>query len=238
MRSKLRKIHLSELDIGLLKYLHAVKVSTYDRTQRDVYPDHKLTSVGNRLRKIHDNGLIEIEHGRLLLGGKRLVRLSQTGFQSYVQRGDEHRVELKSDSLFHDLCLNDIKFRFTQCSDVIDYRTENQIQAWGDKERGLNSDAIITISKGDAQFSMAIEYERSHKPDQKYKSLVTKYYDDDQTSGVLFVADTIQLMNKVMGIEKQLCPSNKPKIFYGVYSVLMTNDRLEFINFNDDRLVI
>ena len=238
MRSKLRKIHLSELDIGLLKYLHAVKVSTYDRTQRDVYPDHKLTSVGNRLRKIHDNGLIEIEHGRLLLGGKRLVRLSQTGFQSYVQRGDEHRVELKSDSLFHDLCLNDIKFRFTQCSDVIDYRTENQIQTWGDKERGLNSDAMITISKGDAQFSMAIEYERSHKPNQKYESLVTKYYNDSHTTGVLFFADTVQLLKKVTGIEKQLYPSTKPKFFYGIYANLIISDPLEFRNFNDDKLVI
>lgn len=238
MKSKLKKIHLSELDIGLLKYLHAVKVSTYDRVQRDVYPDHKLTSVGNRLRKIHNNGLIEIEHGRLILGGKRLVNLSQKGFQSYVRKGDEHRIELKSDSLFHDLCLNDIRAGFIQCADVIGYRTENQIQTWGECERGLNSDAMAVISKGSAQFSMAVEYERSHKPNQKYESLVAKYYDDDHTSGVLFIAESNQLMNRISGIERQFYPSNKPKFFYGVYSTLMINDSLEFQNFNGDKLVI
>ena len=36
-------------DIDLFRYLHTVKVATFEQINRDVYPDHKLQSIRNRL---------------------------------------------------------------------------------------------------------------------------------------------------------------------------------------------
>lgn len=234
----LRGVYLTEKDLEFLRYLHAVKVSTYDRIHRDIYSGYKITSAGNRIRKIHDNGLIEVTHGRLILGGKRLVSLSQKGYNLYLRTGDELRIELKSDSILHDLELNDIRSSMIHCADVVEYKTENQIQTWNDDFRSINSDALVTISRNGEAFQMPLEYERSHKKASRYNDLVHRYYGDDGISAMLYIAKDYSIMNKVMDIERKLYPWEHPKIFYCYIEDFLKDHHKRFQNFNGSSLII
>lgn len=238
MTTNLKGIYLNDKDLEFLRYLHAVKVSTYERIHRDIYPGYKITSVGNRIRKIQDNGLIEVNYGRLILGGKRIVSLSQKGYNLYLRTGDELRIELKSDSILHDLELNDIRSSMMHCDDVIEYKTENQIQTWEDDFRSINSDALVTISRNGESFLMPLEYERSHKKASRYNDLVHRYYGDDGISATLYIARDYSIMNKVMDIERKLYPWEHPKIFYCCVDDFLKDRHKTFQNFKGNSLMI
>ena len=131
MKPDIKNIFITEKDVRFLRYLHAVKVSTYERATRDIYTNHKVKSVSGRIRKMEDNHLLEGWCNRKLEKGKRVVSLTSKGFDLFVKNGEEQRVELKSNSVIHDLCLVDIRHKFMKHDNIKMYLTENEVQTWG-----------------------------------------------------------------------------------------------------------
>ncbi|MBI2603762.1 MAG: hypothetical protein HYW48_11985 [Deltaproteobacteria bacterium] len=60
MTFRLKGMYLYPRDIEFLKYLHAVKIATYEQIRRDIYGEICIHAVGNRMRKFNGNRLVHI----------------------------------------------------------------------------------------------------------------------------------------------------------------------------------
>ena len=77
MIKSLDSLTLIEENPSLISFPHSEMVTTNELIQRDAYPRLAQGSVCNRIRLFQNNGLANFDHGRMLLGSKRLVRLSK-----------------------------------------------------------------------------------------------------------------------------------------------------------------
>ena len=230
MKGKKRGVELQTRDYVLFRYLHAVKIATYDQIARDVYPEYSLASVGNRIRKLEDNKLIGSSCHRLLFHGKRTVFLLKSSFDAFVKTGEEYRIELRSDAPQHDLILVDIRSRFLQSKKTLKYQTENEIQTWNSEFRPINCDGLLTTQLGPAAVFIPIEYEGSMKKEERYEPLVKKYYQNEAFQLVAFVAENTQILQKVMNIEKEIFNWEKPKFFYRLMQDFLADEALRLEN--------
>ena len=197
-----------------------------------------LGTVGNRLRKFQNNGIVEIVHGRLLLRGKRLVSLSNKAFKVFIQSGEEVRVELKSDSPKHDLVLCDIRSRMLQRPSVLVYKTENELQTWSNAMSYLNSDALVGCQFGDDHFQIPLEYERVMKMSKRYEPFIAKYYHDQSVPCVLVITERKEHAVKLMKIEGTMYSEVEPKLFFATIQDVLLGDKISFVSRKQHRLVI
>ncbi|MFK7824171.1 MAG: hypothetical protein AB8G05_08440 [Oligoflexales bacterium] len=239
MKQQIMGMYLDERDILLFKYLHAVKAATYEQITRDVFSDITQESLGNRIRKLEDNRLVQIQRSRLLLKGKRIVSNTKKSFENFVRRGNEKRIEIKSDSVHHDVALVDIRHSLLNSNKTKYYTTENEIQTWGTNEAcRLNSDAIVTTIIQSEAVELPIEYECTLKMERRYDDFLKKYYNSDIYPLILFISDSQSICNKVMGIERELFSSDQPKFFYQVSNLLLKNESLQFKNYHNAILTL
>lgn len=236
MKLNLKGVHLDERDITLFSYLFAVKVASYEQIHRDIYSGISQDATGYRLRKIEDNGLIEIDRSRLILRGRRTVSLRKKGFDHFVKTGTEKRVEIASDAIIHDLILGDIRYKLRLSPKIVEYRTENEIQSWGNQERNLNSDALLTVLLASNTFQIPLEYERSQKEGSRYTRLVKHYYKESEYPLIFFVADCTRCILAVQNTEKELFKSDKPKFFYILKQDLLESDTIQLKNYHSAAL--
>lgn len=231
---------ITKNDVHLLKYLHAVKVATYKQIQRDIYPSYQLRSVSNRLAKLERLSLVTGSQNRLFRCVEKVISLSKSGYQRFVAGEIEHRCELKSEAINHDLRLVDVRYAFLRLEKVSQYQTENQIQTWGIPEQNylsakitkLNSDAMAKVKFPGGEILAAIEYEESEKATQRYDPIVKKYYLCEEVGVVFYVCESRNLIRKISEVEKSLFPGNHPKFFYQVIDGLLQNDDVSFQNYN------
>ncbi|MBT4761942.1 MAG: hypothetical protein HOO06_09620 [Bdellovibrionaceae bacterium] len=246
MKQLLKGMFLHEIDIRFIKYLHAMKVATYAQATRDIYLGYHQDSVGKRIRKMESNKLLQSSRARVLLNGKCVVHLSKKGFLQFVRRGDEQRVELKSDSVAHDLTLVDLRNAFLKSKQVKRYLSENELQTWGhslcdaaySSFVNLNSDAVVDIQFTKGILRVPVEYEAHQKSDERYEKVLNKYYNSDETEVVLFVCGSSQIMNKVIGLEKLKYKVEQPKFFYSLADNILKNGSMSFINCRDILLTL
>ena len=167
----IRGVSLTSKDMDLFRYLHAVKVSTYWRIQRDIYLDLALGTVRLRLIKLENNGLVEGCQVRALNRREKLLNITKKGFNTFVTNDEERMLELKSGSIEHDLLLVDIRYKLLRQERVSLYLTENELQTWGHAlEDGntssfvkLNSDALIHLQAPRGLLRVPIEYESANR---------------------------------------------------------------------------
>ncbi len=238
MSIAVKGMNLDQRDIKLFQYLHAVKVATYDQIRRDVYSEICFDAVCHRVLKLEDNKLLEVKQSRALLRGKRHVSLRKEGFEEFVRKGNEIRIELKSDAINHDLTLVDIRHRFLKSPKTIAYETENEIQTWNLDNKHLNSDAIVTTIIKDLQLKIPIEYEGSFKKADRYEPFVKKYYQASEFPLVIFVTETAGMVDVVMKTEKKLFNWENPKFFYILINNLLSDDALKVENCNSTALIL
>lgn len=231
-------IELGELDFQLFDYLHSVKVATFNQIRRDIYKNHTLKSVANRMRLMENARLVNGNVNRMLRGKEKYLSLTRQAFDRFVAKKFEKRIELRSDAVNHDLSLVDIRSRFLRSSAIIDYVTENEIQTWNLFDRderyslfsNLNSDAIVKTQIGGVEACIPIEYDRCSKTNLLYESFLKKYYDREEVYIVLFVAETEAIQNQLMSVERNLNMKKNPKFFYTTLQQLLSSDTLSFLN--------
>ncbi len=232
MSMKLSGVYISEKDIDLFRYLHAVKVATYEQIHRDVFTDISLGAAGNRIRKLEDIKLIEVGRNRVIVDGKRYVSLRKNTFEQFVRRGGELQLELKSDAIQHDLTLVDIRHLLMKSARFLGYQTENELQTWSIKYKHLNSDALATFRLGTEAFAIPVEYESSLKKADRYEPFVKKYYRAEDLPLVALVADSQDIIDTIIESERKLFNWEKPKFFYKLKQKLFEDESLSFENCN------
>ena len=244
MKSKLKGMVLTKKEEELLHYLHAVKVSSYQRIKRDIYPSYHIRSVCNRIYRLEDNHLVRGECNRSINGGERTLSLTNKGFTEYVAQGIESRSELSSESVLHDLNLGDIRSRLLKAKKVSSYYTENQIQTWGISgfERrftsyvNLNSDAMVEIQFSSGNQLIPLELEMHLKAKDRYEQLLKRYYQRDDVVLILYICANQNILNKVREMEMTLFKSEQPKFLYKLKQDFDADAYLEFTNCNGKSL--
>ena len=247
MKSQIKGLYITEEDIKFLHYLHAVKVSTYSQINRDIYTTYTYESVGDRVRKMENNKLLEGYQTKTVCYRKKILMLTKKGFDAFIKEGDEQRVELKSDSVGHDLSLVDIRHKLLKQERVNVYLTENELQTWGytlyngrySEFVDLNSDALIEVKAPRGILRIPVEYESFHKSKTRYVDFVDKYYSRDDIPIVLLIYRTNQVVNQLQEIEKERIESNnpdRPKFFYALMSHVLKTETPKFSNCSGDEL--
>ena len=185
MRPQISGIFITEKDIHFFNYLYAVKVATYSQINRDIYTGYTRKSVANRIRKMEDNHLLEGYQKRNIANGQRFISLTKKGFDGFVKRGYEKRVEPKSGSVTHDLFLVDIRHKLMKQNRVKGYTTENELQTWGHPLGDasyldfvyLRPDAVTGLQCPTCIIQIPVEYDAFHKSRNRYVNVVKQYYD-------------------------------------------------------------
>ena len=244
MKSKLKGMVLTKKEEGLLHYLHAVKVSSYQRIKRDIYPTYHIRSVCNRIYRLEDNHLVRGDCNRSINGGERTISITNKGFAEYVAQGIESRSELSSESVLHDLNLVDIRSRLMKAKKISSYYTENQIQTWGiagfDRTLtsfvNLNSDALVEIQFSSGSQLIPLELEMHLKAKDRYEQLLKRYYQRDDVFLILYICESQNILNKVREMEATLFKSEQPKFLYKLKQEFDTDAYLEFTNCNGNIL--
>ena len=244
MKQGLKKIFVTKKDVRFFQYLHAVKVSTYERVTRDIYTSYKVRSVSNRMRKMEDNHLLVGWRNRSLSESKRIVSLTARGFDLFIRNSEEQRMELKSNSVEHDLSLVDIRHKLMKQEKIKTYLTENEIQTWGSTVYredyspfvDLRSDAIVNMQTSKGTVKVPVEYDAHHKSKDRYTAFVDKYYNKSDVAIVFMVYEQDQIMKAIKDIEEKKITSGRPKFFYALRSDLLKSDTATFVNCEGDRL--
>jgi hypothetical protein len=242
MKSRKIKMRITEKDILFLKYLFAMKVTTYDRAHRDIYSHYTQEGMANRLRKLESIGLIQGGIDRKVATGHKTISITKKAFNHYIKSDDENRVELKSDSPKHDLFLVDFRDALLRTRKLKKYLTENQIQTWGRHNPSpfvracvsQNADAYIMVDIDGENIEAAIEYEAHQKNDKKYAKLVESYYSRLEIQNVFFVAENSSIIEKVKAIEKEKAGDNEPKFCYCLAKNVLSGDAISFIDLNNN----
>ena len=237
MSLEVKGLLISDLDEQFFRYLHAVKISTYDRIKRDVFHGYSLKTVKNRVRNMEKSGLLTSYKSTALEDGKKMVMLTKKGFNAFVRMGGERRVELKSDSISHDLGLVDIRHKLMRQKKVKQYFTENKLQTWGyglDKGQysdfvGLRSDALLEVNAPKGLLYIPVEYEASRKIKSKYVSFVDKYYSREDVPLILLIYQDNRIRTIIEEIEKKRVKFSRfkrYKFFYSAMSNFMKDEAL------------
>ena len=233
---------LSDHDLQLFRYLHAVKVATYSQIRRDIYPAYHLRSVKNRMLRFEQRGLIRGVQRPFSRNGAKVVSLSKQGFKDFVANGFERRVELLSQAVDHDLVFGDIRFEFLRSIAVEGFFTENEIETWGygheDKELSkffsLRCDGVAHLNLNHGKFYVPVEYEATAKKGDRYGGIVEKYYHRDDIAAVIYVTDNESVRRRIMDIEMQVYGNYDPKIFFASTADVLTGDAILIRNRNDN----
>lgn len=242
MKSRKIKTRITERDILFLKYLFAMKVTTYERAHRDIFYRYTKEGMANRLRKLESTGLIQGGIDRKVATGHKTISVTKKAFNHYIKSDDESRIEIKSDSPKHDLFLVDFRDALLKTKWLKKYLTENQIQTWGRDSPSpfvracvsQNSGAYIMVDIAGDNIEAAIEYEAHQKNDKKYSKLVESYYSRLEIQNVFFVAENSSIIKKVKAIEKEKVGDHEPKFCYCLAKNILSGDAINFIDLNNN----
>ena len=173
MKNKKKELIINKRDRRLFKYLYENKIASVKQIGRDVFKNCHFSATNRRLRKLQRKGFLkEIALARSTHAFKA-YSITAKAFDGYLsdQFGKITRRQFESSSPFHDIDLLDIRFSLSGRDKIVDYVTENVLQAGYGGLNGLNidcliehyPDAIIRIKVGDKHYDFCLEYEASLK---------------------------------------------------------------------------
>jgi len=168
-----------------------------------------------------------------VLPGQKLLNLTRRGFNQFVAEGDEKIVELKSESVRHDLALVDIRKCLSAASKIEEFLTENELQTWRrDDELQIYTDyrcdAVVKARFSGELIPFALEYEDAPKAKSRINANIRKYYDDPDISAVLWVCSDEKTQARMIDHEKESCMGEIPKFYYATFSQLLDMNELLF----------
>ena len=243
MTVKIKKLTYD--DLRLFPLLYEQKVMTTKQINRDVYGMKSIRSLSNRLKRFEDAKIIQAGYSQVRYPEK-VFSLTQKGYKNFIENGEECRIQLKSDSIDHDLALVDIRHRLLKDDIANQFITENTLQTWrcfSDDQRyfpyiGLKCDGVMEVLFSDESVRFALEYEANTKTWARYGDILGRYYRDKSVPFVLFICEGRALMTRIMGAERKQFSKEKPKAFYVELADLLGSDTVELCNRDQGKLRI
>lgn len=122
----------------------------------------------------------------------------------------------------HDLVLTDIRIRFAHSPKARIYLSENLLQT-GIFEgvcpqlahfRSARNDGAVQLFISDSKIWMGVEYERSEKTKDRYIERFRNWYQSEELTGILLIAEDEPFMNRLIQIDRQAYPNFKRKILF------------------------
>ena len=228
----------TERDELLFRYLFVNKAATVEDVAKDIFKGTSTKTVHRRLLKLSRAGLVEAS-GQREKGNRMVYSLTKKGFGTYVaDEGTAGRVQLKSDSIDHDLTLLEIKRRLRALENVAAVYSENLLRSGvmdDTKElrrlRELRPDAVVKLKiQGDIHF-LPLEYEASAKYSKRNAELLAKYYTNPHVAGVVFISKTGAIEKKMRRKEAARNPQKGGKFYYcQLADVLDAEGKLQLAN--------
>jgi len=166
--------------------------------------------------------------------------LSPVGFREFIKSlgGEDLMKELQSKDVPHDLDLVDIRRHLESQKGIKGYWTENMILMGACPFSDelllgcyLNPDAALVLERNDKKFNLVLEYERTRKYSDRYKSMFRKYY-NSRVAAVFFVCKNEALLKRIGRIEKSTIEGSVRKIYYSDFSKWKAGQACKFTNLN------
>lgn len=173
-RTKSRKFQLTKRDQELFSYLFEVKIATASQIKRDVFKNTVKSIAYRRLKRLEENKYIS--RRSYINSAHRSVQVFQlTKYNlNKIIIGNMDKYEVRrciSDSIQHDLILNDIRNHFLKFKKVEDYFSENVLNSSAsfvrteefNDFREKRCDGMVKIKTKDKVLNYAVEYEHTLK---------------------------------------------------------------------------
>ena len=124
----MHKLAITKRDEALFLYLFQNKIASFKQIRRDLFHNIAIQTVYRRTGKLRKGGWIEVTpymHGKKV---SSYFGITKKCFDKKLKKHMEVRHgPLKSDSIIHDLRLNDIRGFFLSKKAVSSYFTENEL---------------------------------------------------------------------------------------------------------------
>ena len=212
-RKRTKTVIINHRDRELFSYLYEVKVATAPPIGRDIYQSVSKTVIYRRLKKLLSMKYLKRS---LFFNGARAVSaysLSKRGLSKFIFDKEDDRAIKRSlsNSIEHDIILNDIRHVFEGSPQVKDYFTENTLSSAASfiedmPQRALKEirpDGFILLEKDGQIYHMAMEYEHTLKYGYRYNILFGNYYLRPEISGVFYICRDQKILKRVSAERKK-----------------------------------
>ena len=238
---------MTKRDGRLFRYLFVNKAATVNDIRIDIFGNIDLKVVHNRLKKLSVAGLVEA-FPQKERRNRLVYHLTKKGFGRYIaDEGVAKRVQLKSDSVDHDLTVLEIKRRFKKFQNVLGFYSENLIRSGlmdnVDETlrefRELRPDAVVKLKVGKSIYFLPLEFEASPKYSKRNAKLLAKYYTSPYVAGVVFISKTGAVEKRIRQKESAKKSGRRGKFYFCLLEeVLTARDKLPLASADGDILTI
>ena len=243
---KRRRLAVTQRDEKLFAYLFVNKVAAVEDIRKDIFGGVAVQTVHRRLVKLSHAGFVEAS-GQREKGNRMIYSLTKKGFREYIAEDKAiKRVQLKSDSVEHDLTLLEIKRYLRALEMVLGVYSENLFKSGlmddvpeVKKLKELWPDAIVKIKFEEKTLFLPLEYEASAKYSRRNDKLLAKYNTSPHVLGVIFISKTAAIERRVLQKEKTKGTKPKGKLYYcRLEDVVKSERKLTLTNALGDILIL
>lgn len=236
---------LTMRDLDIIMYVFESRVATSDQLRRKFFAHTKKDSgcTRNRIRMLYRAGYLR---PCLTMVGQNVYRyfeVTDQAFQHICNRSGLHidKPKYKSESPYHDIRLNELRFVFEKLKLYESYYPENMLQSasvlqfeprTGDAAK-MQSDGILLLKTEDnTEFNFAIELETSKKSPERYEKKLMSYYSSaGQLDGILYICSDQQIINAIVKADQIAREGQKSILHYALEAnVLKSIDQIIFKN--------
>lgn len=243
MQRRSDELVLTKRDYQLFHFLFRGKVSTLDQINLHIFNSVSEPTLNRRLGKlIRSNYLVK---GVFLSNDKPKITysLSELGLNK-IREQLSYRVAKrpqKSDSPVHDIALNEIRMSLIGSQRILSCFSESELQSSLDLKNDhrlkpfveLNSDGVLSISKGSEKIFTALEYDANKKTIARYKEKLMEYYKHSSIPAVFYVGRNEGILSMIQNAERIVAKEidKKFKFYYCVLEdVLRSESSVTFEN--------
>ena len=246
----MQKIIVTPRDKELFLYLFQNKIANLEQIHRDLFSAILKSTMYKRLNKLVKAKWVErnayIEGQKILSCFNITKRCLDTHLkETFDMRGGV----LKSDSIFHDLRLNDIRSFFLKQKCIDSYFTENELVTNDDLKENLKIssygsarvDAVVRmVGRNRRLCHLGLEYEHTFKSKKRCREKIRSYYLRPQVEVILFIYEDRSIYHRFMEMEKEFSEqSRRPKLFFlDIKDMTLKNGEVIFTNLQGDRVRI
>lgn len=207
---------LQPRDIQILKFVFACRVASLKQIrQRFFAKNTKCIPYRRTLGLIRDKYL-EVKSEKKRNYFEHYVFLTELGWKAISEQWS-YAIDnplFKSDSVFHDLRLNEVLFRLEKLKCFKQYATENLLQSSSDLQSDLKfrdlsklyaDGALVVSGVSNKNFVYGVELEISKKAPERYIEKLKSYYRADGIDGVLYIVSDQQIYDCLVRADKEVC---------------------------------
>jgi len=240
---------VTERDKKLLRLLFEHRCLSLKEIKSELFPETSLDTIRCRLKKLEIVRLLKVWPYLIDRKYRALYEVTQKGLSAFQT---DYPFEIKggpkrSDSVFHDLKLFQIRKAFGRLNMVEEYYTESVLQTCGEFNRSaewrdfvaLNSDAAIRIKSKNENIFGSIEYESAKKAIDRYRMKLRDYYTRPNAELILYVCENKETASVIQKVDIELSAKDKSKLFFAQFeNVIMHPGKIIFSSAFGSQIVL